>query len=323
MKIKHLVLKGRTFLAPLAGITNLPFRRLVKQCGCSVVCSEMISAKGIWYQSEKTLKLLTSHAQERPLSIQIFGSDPESMAFAAEYIAQHRMADIIDINFGCSVKKVVKQGAGVALMREPELARSILMAVRKAVDLPFTIKIRSGWDSSGNQAFQIARMAQDCGVDAIAMHPRTATQGFKGTADWELIGRLKEQISIPVIGNGDINSVADAVKMIHQTGCDGIMAGRTVMRNPFLLSQIDDCLEKGSYLECSHHDIFRAMETLVCEYVDYFSEMPACKMLRSRLPWFVKAMPGCAVFRKKLTAVTSKKEILSLIDTYRSTLNSS
>lgn len=321
MKIKHLTLKGKTFLAPLAGITNLPFRRLVKQCGCSVVCSEMISAKGVWYQSEKTLKLLTSHAQERPLSMQIFGNDPQSMAFCAEYIARHCMADIIDINFGCSVKKVVKQGAGVALMREPELTRSILMAVRNAVDLPFTIKIRSGWDASGSQAFQIARIAQDCGVDAIAMHPRTATQAFKGTADWDLIGRLKAKISIPVIGNGDINSVEDAVKMIQQTGCDGIMAGRAVMRNPFLLSQIDDYLEKGSYSTNSHDDLFRAMEILTCEYVDYFFEIPACKMLRSRLPWFVKAMPGCVAFRKKMTAVTSKKEILSLIDAYRSTLN--
>ncbi|MCK5687516.1 tRNA dihydrouridine synthase DusB, partial [bacterium] len=281
MKIKNLSITGKTFLAPLAGITNLPFRLLVKKCGCSVVCSEMISAKGIFYNSKNTLKLLASQKKEQPLSVQIFGSEPESMARAAIFIENLNIADIIDINLGCSVKKIVKQGAGVALMKEPKLARNIFTQVRNAVDLPFTIKLRSGWDNSGQQAMEIAHIAQDCGVNAITLHPRTATQGFKGKADWDLISKLKLFLSIPVIGNGDINSVEDAVSMLETTGCDSVMVGRAVMGNPFILSQIDEFIETGAYKKISNYEIFRAMESLITTYVEYFEEEPACKMLRS------------------------------------------
>ncbi len=313
MKIQNLSIHGKTFLAPLAGITNLPFRLLVKKCGCAVVCSEMVSAKGIFYNSKNTLKLLASQKQEQPLSVQIFGSEPESMAKAAKFIQDLKIADIIDINLGCSVKKIVKQGAGVALMKEPELAKAIFTKVRMAIDLPFTIKLRSGWDHSGQQAFEIAQIAQKCGVNAITIHPRTASQGFKGKADWGLIAKLKKQMSIPVIGNGDINCVEDAVKMLESTGCDSVMAGRAVMTNPFLLSQIDDFIETGSYKKISNHEIFRVMEFLTIKYVDYFEEGPACKMLRSRLSWFVKSMPGCSVFRKKISYINSKNQALILI----------
>ena len=320
MKIQNLTIHGKTFLAPLAGITNLPFRLLVKECGCSVVCSEMISAKGIFYNSKNTLKLLNSSKHEQPLSVQIFGCEPESMAKAAKFIEDLNIASIIDINFGCSVKKVVKQGAGVALMKEPELSKSIFLAVRKAIDLPFTIKLRSGWDNSGRQAFNIAQIAQDCGVDAVIMHPRTASQGFKGKADWDLIAQLKQQLSIPVIGNGDINSVEDANKMLASTCCDGVMVGRAVMTNPFICSQIDDFLETGSYKKISNHEIFRAMESLIRMYVDFFGEEPACKMLRSKLAWFVKAMPGCSDFRTKLASINSEKQVFFLIKKFETGL---
>ena len=320
MQIQNLKIHGKTFLAPLAGITNLPFRLLVKTLGCGVVCSEMISAKGIFYNSKNTLKLLTSDPQERPLSVQIFGCDPDSMAEAARFIQDLKIAAIIDINLGCSVKKVVKQGAGVALMKEPELSKNIFTAVRKSIDLPFTIKLRSGWDHSGEQAFKIAQIAQDCGVNAVTMHPRTASQGFKGRADWDLIAKLKLQLSIPVIGNGDINSVEDAKKMMEYTCCDGVMVGRAVMNNPFLLYQIDEFLETGSYGAISSHEIFRSMESLTRMYVDYFEEGPACKMLRGRLSWFVKAMPGCSVFRKKLSSIDSKKAVLTLIKEFENSI---
>ncbi|MBU1341262.1 MAG: tRNA dihydrouridine synthase DusB [Proteobacteria bacterium] len=313
MKIKALNIDGRTFLAPLAGITNLPFRLLVKQCGCAVVCSEMISAKGLFYNSKKTLGLLSSKKEEQPLSVQLFGSDPHSMANAAKVVTDLKIADIIDLNFGCSVKKVVKQGAGVALMKEPELSKAILTAVRKATLLPLTIKIRSGWDYSGHQAFKIAQIAQDSGVDAIVIHPRTAGQGFKGKADWELIKKVKQQLTIPVIGNGDINRVEDAHKMITLTGCDAVMVGRAAMANPFILSQIDDFLETGSYQIPSDYDIFRAMESLTRMYVAYFGEKPACKMLRGRLSWFVRGMKGCSAFRKNLCDIHSKDHALALI----------
>jgi len=313
MKIKNLNIHGKTFLAPLAGITNLPFRLLVKECGCAVVCSEMVSAKGLFYNSKKTLNLLSTKKEEQPLSVQLFGSDPESLASGAKAVQDINVAAIIDINFGCSVKKVVKQGAGVALMKDFRQSETILKAVRKAIDLPLTIKLRSGWDPSGQQAFNLAQIAQDAGVDAVILHPRTAGQGFKGKADWNLITKLKHQLSIPVIGNGDINTVEDAEKMILLTGCDAVMVGRAAMKNPFILSQIDEFLETGSYQSPSNDKIFRAMEHLTDMYVAYFGEKPACKMLRGRLSWFVKGMPGCCAFRKNLSCIHSKDHVLALI----------
>ena len=320
MKIRNLKISGKTFLSPLAGVTNLPFRLLVKECGCAVVCSEMVSAKGIFYNSEKTLALLASKKEEQPLSVQLFGSDPDAMAKGAKIIQDMNVASIIDINFGCSVKKIVKQGAGIVLMREPKLSKIILTAVRKAIDLPLTIKIRSGWNPSGQQAFEIARIAQDAGVDAIAIHPRIATQGFKGQANWHLIKDLKQQLTIPVIGNGDINSVEDAQNMIALTRCDAVMVGRAAMKNPFILSQIDDFLETGSYQTPSHYEIFRTMEKLTQMYVAYFGEKPACQMLRSRLSWFVKGLPGCSAFRNKLSCIQSKNHALDLINEFEATL---
>ncbi len=320
LKIKDLNIKGYTFLAPLAGITNLPFRLLVKNCGCSVVCSEMVSAKGIFYNSDKTIALLKSETGEQPLSVQLFGSDPESMADAARYVEELNIASIIDINFGCSVKKVVKQGSGVALMKEPDLSKKILTAFRAATNLPFTIKIRTGWDNTGDQAINLAQIAQDSGVDAIIMHPRTASQGFKGKANWDLIKRLKQHISIPVIGNGDISQVEDAKDMIDQTGCDAVMVGRAAMRNPFLLSQIEAYLSTGTYNNPSSDSIFNAMTELTKSYVAYFGEKPACKMLRGRLSWFVKGLPQCSNFRKDLSKISSKVEVLKLINDFKSSL---
>lgn len=321
MKIGALVIPGNTFLAPLAGITNLPFRQLVKACGCAVVCSEMISAKGLFYNSQKTLTLLQTHQDEKPLSVQIFGAEPEIMARAAAAIEAMGVADILDINFGCSVKKVIKQGAGAALMQDMENCRAVIKAVRKAISLPFTIKIRSGWDRSGSQALQLARIAQDQGVDAIILHPRTAVQRFTGTADWDLIRRLKQKISIPVIGNGDILSVQDAADMTARTGCDGVMIGRAALANPFILSQVESWLAHGSCKEPCASDIFRKMEALIHMYVGHFGEETACKMLRGRLAWFVKGMPECSGFRKELSRIPTAETALGLIKNYEYRLN--
>ncbi len=318
MKIKDLKIHKKTFLAPLAGVTNLPFRLLVKECGCGVVCSEMISAKGIVYHSQKTLDLLASKKEEQPLSVQLFGSDPDSMAEGASFVQNLNVAAVIDINFGCSVKKIVQQGAGVALMKEPQLTKSILRAVRKAVDLPLTIKIRSGWDPSGHQALEIGEIAQDSGVDAVILHPRTAVQGFKGRADWSIIKTLKRQLSIPVVGNGDINCPEDAADMTEQTGCDAVMVGRAAMGNPFICSQIDEFLETGAYKPPSHFDIFRIMENLIDAYVAHFGEKPACRMLRGRLSWFVKGLPGCSNFRGNLSQLKSKHHALEMIREFES-----
>lgn len=320
MKIKDLEINGVTFLAPLAGITNLPFRQLIKDCGCAVVCSEMISAKGIFYNSEKTITLLESKESERPLSVQIFGSDPVSMGQAAAFVSDLGTADIIDINFGCSVRKVIKQGAGVALMKDPGLAQKIIKAVRDATSLPFTIKIRSGWDASGDQAVNLAKIAEDQGVDAIAVHPRTAAQAFKGKADWQQIARVKQAIGIPVIGNGDIVTPRDAGEMIAQTGCDAVMVGRAAMANPFILSQIEAYVAHGTFSHPSPRDIFRKMEALTQGYVSYFGESTACRMLRGRLAWFVRGLPGAGVFRKELSTLESSAQAYDMIRNFEAGL---
>ncbi len=313
MIIQNLEIQGRTFLAPLAGITNLPFRRMVKSCGCAVVCSEMVSAKALTYGSEKTFDLIQSCPEEKPLSVQIFGAEPESMEYGTRVICQSGQADIIDINFGCSVRKVIKQGAGAALMKDLPRAAAVIAAVRKATNLPLTIKIRSGWDPSGAQAMELARIAQDQGADAIAVHPRTATQGFSGRADWNLITRIKDAVTIPVIGNGDIACPEDAAEMMEETGCDAVMVGRGVLGNPFLPSQIESFLNTGHYETQSIAILCEKMREMTIFFREHFGEETACKLLRGRLAWFVKGMPGASAFRKLLSGLESTSQALELI----------
>ncbi len=320
MKIGKLKLHGKTILAPLAGITNLPFRIMAKECGCSLVCSEMISAKGIVYNSEKTIGLLDSREDEKPLSIQIFGSCPDSMQEAALFVQKQGRADIIDINFGCSVKKVVKTGAGVALMKNIENAENVIKAVRDAIELPLTIKIRSGWDSSGFQAFKIAEIAEKSGVNGIALHPRTAMQGFKGKADWSLITRLKKEVSIPVIGNGDIKNAEQGLLMLEETGCDAVMIGRAALKNPFIFSQIQALSENRKYHKISNDEIFDVMKRLVQYYWEYYDDEHAARMLRGRLPWFIKGQPGAGGFRRKLSVINSCCQAVEIIDEFSCSL---
>ncbi len=331
MRIKNLTLNGKTILAPLAGITNLPFRLIAKKWGCALVCTEMISSKGLLYNSEKTFRLLDSKKEERPLSVQIFGADPESMAEAAKIIEQRNFADIIDINFGCSVKKIVKTGAGVALMKDSSAAEKLIKAVRNAVSMPFTIKIRSGFDNSGDQAVIIGEIAEHNGVDAVAIHPRTAAQGFKGKADWSLIKRLKNHLTIPVVGNGDINTSEDGIRMLKETGCDAIMIGRAAMGNPCIFSGINKLLNyetsnkdtqyrgesDADYADCSSLQTkFEVIRDLLFSYIDYFGEEHGCRMLRGRLVWCVKNLPGASGFRRDLSRIESKAQALQLISDY-------
>lgn len=316
MKIGPHTLLAPTVLAPLAGITHLPFRQIIKAIGCGLVSSEMVSANGLVHKSKKTHQLMAGTAEEKPLSVQIFGSDPYMMAEAAR-MAEAAGADILDINFGCSVKKILKSGSGAALMKEPELSRRILESVRRAIGIPLTIKVRSGWDASGRQAVEIARIAQDAGAAAVTIHPRTATQGFSGTADWRIIRAVKETLSIPVIGNGDIAVAPDALAMMEQTGCDGVMIGRAALSNPWIFSQTA-ALINGKSPPVVHTAMrFDAMVHYANTAVAHFGEKHACRMMRSRLGWLVKGLPGSAGFRQAVTRVSSQSEALDLIRAYR------
>ena len=314
MRIGSVKLDNITIMAPLAGITNLPFRLLAKESGAALVCSEMVSANGLVYQSKKTERLLDRLPAEKPLSVQIFGSDPSIMAEAARMV-EFGGADIIDINFGCSVKKVLKTGSGAALMKDPDKAAAVITAVRQAVNVPVTIKIRSGWNKSGEDALKIAALAQECGMDAIAIHPRTATQGFGGHADWRLIADIKKNISIPVIGNGDINHPADAIRMIQETGCNAVMIGRAAIGHPLIFKQILAMLSGNQY-DINLAQRFAIMIKYLKNSVKYFGEKHACRIMRSRLCWFVKGLPGNSRFRKSITRISSEEEALSLLKSY-------
>ena len=315
MKIGAVETDNFSVLAPLAGITNLPMRLIAKRAGCGLVCSEMISSNGLVYNSGKTVQMLDSVPEEKPLSVQIFGANPDLMAEAAR-IVQDSGADIVDINFGCSVKKILKSNSGSALMKDPHLSRRILDRVRRAVTIPLTIKIRSGWDPSGQQALDIARLAEDCGVDAIAVHPRTAVQGFRGNADWSIIAKVKQSITIPVIGNGDVTAPADAMRMLAQTGCDGVMVGRAAIGNPMIFGQI---LAESQGLPNTWPSDGQRIEMMLRylrDSVRYLGEETACRMMRSRLCWFVKGMRNAGQFRNAIRFIASENEAVRLIRSY-------
>ncbi len=315
MKIGSQPLDNITILAPLAGITNLPFRLLAKKAGCALVCSEMISANGLIHKSKKTHQMLDSLPEEKPLSVQIFGADPSIMAEAAR-IVESSGADLLDINFGCSVKKVIKTGAGVALMKEPEKAETLLKAVRKSVNIPLTIKIRAGGDKSGIQAFKIAKIAEACGVDAIAVHPRTSAQRFMGRADWSIISAVKKIVSIPVIGNGDIVMPDDAIRMQKETGCDAIMIGRAAIGNPWIFSQVLSLARGDDISDVDPLHRFELMIEYIKTSVRCFGEKRACYMMRSRLGWFAKGFPYSSKFRKSISHISSEIEAIELIKAY-------
>ncbi len=315
MKIGALFLDNNLIMAPLSGISNLPFRLLARGMGCALVCSEMVSAHGLIQKSEKTEKMLCSDPKEKPLSIQIFGADPDIMAEAAR-IVESKGANILDINFGCSVKKVIKTGAGAALMKTPKKVEALIKAVRKSITIPLTVKMRSGWDRSGDQALRIAEIADACGVDAVIVHPRAATQGFGGTADWSIIRKIKKAISIPVIGNGDIKGAADAILMQKTTGCDGMMIGRGAIGNPWLFSQILSCFRDGEIPSVSLDQRFEMMKQYVDSTIRCQGEKRGCHMMRSRLGWFVKGLPGNSKFRESIKRIASEDEAIHLIKSY-------
>lgn len=316
MKIASLQLENPTLLAPLAGITNLPFRLLAREAGCGLVTTEMVSADGLVHGSSTTFDLLRSLPQERPLAVQLFGSVPDVMAEAAR-IAEASGADVVDLNFGCAVRKIVRAGAGVALMRDPRRAEAVLRAVRKALKIPLTIKMRSGWDRRGRDALAIGALAEACGVDALTLHPRTAGQKFSGRADWALIAELKQRLHIPVIGNGDIRRAADAARMRAETGCDAVMIGRRAIGDPLFFSEVAGCLAGRPLPVPDFGQRIAVMRRFVVTSVDCFGEARAARLMRTRLAWFGKGMRNSAGLRQAAGRITSIADAIELIDAYQ------
>jgi len=320
MRIATLELSNNLILAPLAGISDLPFRSIVRRFGCGLCYSEMVSADGIVRGQRKTLDILRSGPGDRPLVAQVFGSDPLVLAAAAAIIEERGLADAVDINMGCPVKPVIRRGAGAALMREPERVRLIVREARRAVRIPLTVKIRSGWSPKEKNALEIARIAEGEGADAIAVHPRTASQGFSGRSDWSVIAEVKAALSIPVIGNGDVEAPEDASALLAQTGCDGIMIGRGTLGNPWIFrNALRHLAGEGielATLEEKRRVIGEHLEMSVGRY----GEFSGVKNFRKHLFWYTRGLRGSAAFRKGAGTITGKDNVLAAVSAYFETL---
>jgi tRNA-dihydrouridine synthase B len=313
VNIGNLSLKNNVFLAPMAGITNLPFRSVVRKFGCALAFTEMISSAGLVRETEKSYRYLDSGPEDKPLGVQLFGSDPVILAGATQ-IAVDRGADLLDINMGCPVKKVVRAGAGAALMKDPAKVKLILQGIRKVTDLPITIKIRSGWNRREINAVEIACIAEDCGVDAVIIHPRTVDQGFSGSADWNIIGDVKKHLRIPVIGSGDIGRPEDAFRMIAMTGCDGVMVGRAALGNPWIFNNIIACVDQEGMVPTV---LLSERKKIVMEHMNmeilYMGEYLGIRHFRKHLFWYAKGLKGNSQFKQKVGQIDVKDLILKEI----------
>lgn len=302
-------------MAPMAGYTDLPFRLLVRRLGCELACTEMVSAEGLVRRVPLTWSLLRSDPQDHPLSVQLFGSKAEVMGQAAELIAG-TSADIIDINMGCSVKKVAKSGSGAALLKDLKKAEAVIKAVRKATPLPLTVKIRSGWKEGERTYLPLARIAEDCGVDALVIHPRYAVQGFTGQADWSVVAELKELLRIPVIGSGDVQTPVQARNFKKETGSDGIMIGRQALRTPWIFKQIRE-LETGDVYQ--KPDLKERRDWLVSywEWIEENYEGTAqIKALRRTLFVLTRGLPASGSFRQNVALAPTPERLKTLFEEY-------
>ncbi|MBW1782276.1 MAG: tRNA dihydrouridine synthase DusB [Deltaproteobacteria bacterium] len=322
LRIGDLKLKNWLIMAPMSGITNLPFRLIVKRLGAGLVTTEMISAMGLTRRQEKTFTYLRSAPEEKPLSAQIFGSDPHVLAEAARMVVDAG-ADMVDINMGCPARKVVKTGAGGALLRSPDRVRDMVTAVRAACPVPLTVKIRAGWSPDQPVACETARIVEDCGADGITIHPRFVTQRFSGTADWTIISSVKSRIRIPVIGNGDVSTPARALAMRQQTECDGVMIGRGAMGNPWIFRQILD-LDKG--LNTGPPELSERRRIILAHFEllsDLMGEARAAKVMRGLLLWYTKGLPYSSRFRGAFTGIHDLDTMIHAMDAYFSSLRAS
>lgn len=314
-KIGNVEIKNRVVLAPMAGVCDSAFRTIIKEMGCGLITAEMVSDKAIFYGNKKTIDMLFMTDYERPLSQQIFGSDVDSFVSSAKYIYENMHPDIIDINMGCPVPKVaLRAQAGSALLKDPEKVYEIVSSVKKAVPIPVTVKIRSGWDFNSINAVEIASIVEKAGADAITVHPRTRSQGYSGKADWNIIKQVKEKVSIPVIGNGDILSCYDAKRMMDETGCDAVMIGRGVLGNPWLIKECVDYLESGK-----EPSVVSSLDRLnmILHHLSLIrknkDEHIAVLEMRSHAAWYLKGVKKSSLLKQKLFKATKIDEFEELI----------
>lgn len=314
LKIGNVELPNRYILAPMAGVSDLPFRLLCKEQGAGLVCMEMISAKAIYYNNKNTKQLLEIHPKEGPVSLQLFGSDPEIMGEMAKRIEELPFS-ILDVNMGCPVPKVVGNQEGSALMKNPKLVEKIVTSLVKAVDKPVTIKIRKGFDEEHVNAVEIAKIAEGCGAAAVAVHGRTREQYYSGKADWDIIAKVKEAVTIPVIGNGDITDEESAQKMFEQTGCDGIMIGRAVRGNPFLFRELVH-FEKTK--EKSAKPTPKEVRDIILKHaalqIEYKGEYTAVREMRKHISWYSAGYPGSTKLRAKINQMENMEDILAVVE---------
>jgi tRNA-dihydrouridine synthase B len=313
MRLGNLQLSSPLILAPLAGITDYPFRKIAREEGCGLTFTGMLSAEGLL---RKGVPFLRIREDEHPISVQLFGSNPEVLAEAAR-VAEAMGADVVDINMGCPAEQVIQTGAGVHLMRFPAKVSRILVRVRKEVRCPLTIKIRSGWDMGHINAVEISNIAEDCGVDAISVHPRTKVQKFHGQADWRLIAEVKRAVRIPVIGNGDVTTPALAKKVMEETGCDGVMIGRGALGNPWVFrSGNTDPLDEIFFAFPSAKEKQRIIAHHFSLLQNHYGERGAVQKIRRHLMWYSKGLPFSASFRSKLSDLDEREMLLEKIISY-------
>ncbi|PUU88483.1 MAG: tRNA-U20-dihydrouridine synthase [Halanaerobium sp.] len=324
MKIQDLKVEPAVFLAPMAGVSDYPYRQLIREMGVELLYTEMVSAKGYEYGNKRTAELIEfDKAENGKIAVQIFGEEPDFMARAAAGISEEYNVDIIDINMGCPARKIVKNGAGSALMKDLELAYKIIKAAVEATGVPVTVKMRSGWDEENINAVELAKLAEEAGAAAIAVHGRTRSQFYKGKADWQVIKKVVQEVEVPVIANGDIFSAEDAEAVIEQTDCAGIMIGRAAQGYPWIFKEIIEYLKTGMLLEKPSYSkkIDMAIRHLKLA-VDYYGERHGVPIMRKHISWYLKGLPNASDIKNKVNQLSDLEALIRLLRSYQKTISS-